>query len=143
MPVFRKDPYSDINFTVEIEGTPAARFSEVILPPAWADVIEYREGGEPNTVRKLPGRIHYGNLILMRGVTGSTDLYDWWKTVVDGQVARRTVAVVLQDEAHNAVMRWIFRRAWPVRYQPSALNAKGNETVIETLEIAHEGMEVD
>jgi len=40
-------------------------------------------------------------------------------------------------------MRWIFRRAWPVRYQPSPLNAKGNETVIETLEIAHEGLEVD
>jgi len=143
MPVYRHDPYSDINFTVEIEGTLVAGFSEVILPPAWADVIEYREGGEPNTVRKLPGQIHYGNLILMRGVTGSTDLYDWWKTVADGQVARRSVAVVLQDEAHNAVMRWIFRRAWPVRYQSSALNARGNETVIETLEIAHEGMEVD
>ena len=143
MPVFRKDPYSDINFTVQLDGTSAAGFSEVSLPPAWADVIEYREGGEPNTVRKLPGRIHYGNLILMRGVTGSTDLYDWWKTVVDGQVARRTIAVVLQDEAHNPVMRWIFHRAWPVRYQSSALNAKGNETVIETLEIAHEGMEVD
>jgi hypothetical protein len=71
------NPRSDINFTVEIEGTPAAGFSEVILPPAWADAIEYREGGEPNTVRKLPGRIHFGNLILMRGVTGSTDLYDW------------------------------------------------------------------
>jgi len=143
MPVHRNDPYSDINFTVEIEGVPVAGFSEVILPPAWADVIEYREGGEPNTVRKLPGRIHFGNLTLMRGVTGSTDLYDWWRTVVDGHVARRSIVVVLQDEAHNAVMRWIFRRAWPVRYQPSALNAKGNETVIETLEIAHEGMEVE
>jgi phage tail-like protein len=40
-------------------------------------------------------------------------------------------------------MRWIFCRAWPVCYQPSALNARGNETVIETLEIVHEGMEVE
>ena len=143
MPIIRNDPYSDINFTVDIDGIPTGGFSQVILPPAWADVIEYREGGEANTVRKLPGRIHFENLILVRGVTGSTALYDWWRTVVDGQVARRNVVVVLQDEAHNPVMRWIFRRAWPVRYQSSALNAKGNETVMETLEIAHEGMEVE
>jgi phage tail-like protein len=143
MPVHRDDPYININFVVQIEAVPVAGFSEVILPPAWADVIEYREGGEPNTVRKLPGRIHFGNLVLVRGVTGSTDLYDWWRAVVEGHVVRRSVTVVLLDEAHDPVMRWIFRRAWPVRYQPSALNARGRETVIETLEIAHEGMEVE
>jgi phage tail-like protein len=143
MPVLRNDPYNNTNFTVDIDGNPSGGFSEVILPPAWADVIEYREGGDANTVRRLPGRIHYGNLILVRGVTGSTTLFDWWSTVVHGQLLRRTVAVTLQDEAHNAVMRWIFRRAWPVRYQSSALNAKGREVVMETIELANEGVEIE
>lgn len=143
MAVVRNDPYSNINFTVDIDGNPSGGFSEVILPPAWADVIEYREGGDALTVRKLPGRIHFGNLILVRGVTGSTSLIDWWTTVANGQMLRRTVVVTLQDEAHNAVMRWIFRRAWPVRYQSSALNAKGREVVMETIELANEGVEIE
>ena len=139
----RTDPYGNFNFIVEVDGNVTAGFSEVVLPAASAEVIEYREGGELNTVRKLPGLIRYGNVMLRRGITGSTELYDWWRTVQDGQTARRDLVVTLLDEGRNAVKRWRFRHAWPIRYEASALDARGSGVVIETLEVVHEGMDVE
>jgi len=138
----RQDPYRNFNFVVEIDGIVAAGFSEVSMPAASADVIEYREGGNPSVVRKLPGRIHFGNLMLRRGITASDELYNWWKTVLDGQTIRRNMAVILMDEARNPVKRWVFREAWPARYQPSGLDARGREVALETVEIVFEGMEL-
>lgn len=139
----RTDPYGNFNFVVEIDGVTLAGFAEVILPAASAEVIEYREGNEPAMVRKLPGLVSYGHLVLRRGITDADELYQWWRTVRDGAVSRRTVTVVLLDEARRPVKRWRFRDAWPVRYQPSALDAQGTSTLIETLEVAHEGMDVE
>ena len=138
----RTDPYRNFNFIVEIDGIAQMGFNEVILPEASADVVEYREGGEPAVVRKLPGRIHFGNIVLRWGITTSHELYDWWKTVQDGHTERKNVSVILLDEGRNPVKRWNFFHAWPVRYQPPALNSLGHDVVIETLEIAHEGMEL-
>jgi phage tail-like protein len=138
----RQDPYRNFNFIVEIGGQAVAGFSEVVLPASTADVIEYREGNDFRT-RKLPGRIHFGNLILSRGITASNELYQWWRTVETGQTERRDLAVVLLDEARSPVKRWRFFNAWPVRYQPSALNGQGTDVVIETIEIAVEGIEVE
>jgi phage tail-like protein len=139
----RADPYGNFNFLVEIDGIASQGFSELILPEASAAVIEYREGEEPNTVRKLPGLIRFDNVILRRAITASNELYAWWRTVQDGQTSRRSMVVTLLDEGHNAVKRWRFRNAWPVRYESSALDAQGSAVVIETLEVAHEGMEVE
>jgi phage tail-like protein len=138
----RTDPYRNFNFVVEIDGLGQAEFSEVLLPEASADVIEYREGGEAGAVRKLPGRVHFGNLVLRWGITTSRELYDWWRTVQDGQAQRRNLSVILLDEGRNPVKRWNFLNAWPARYQASSLAAVGHNVVIEMLEIAHEGMEL-
>ena len=138
----RTDPYRNFNFRVEIDGVTQSMFTEAILPEARADMIEYREGGEPSVVRKLPGRIHFGNLILKWGTTVSHELYDWWRTVQDGHTERKNLAVILLDERRTEVKRWNFRHAWPMRYQPPVLNAQGTDVVIELLEIAHEGMEL-
>lgn len=127
---------------MEIDGIAQMGFNEVILPEASADVVEYREGGELGTARKLTGRIKFGNLVLKHGITASRDFYDWWKTVQDGQTQRKNLSVILLDEGRNPVKRWNFLRAWPMRYQSSALNSLGHDVVIETLEIAHEGMEL-
>ncbi|MDR7550344.1 MAG: phage tail protein [Armatimonadota bacterium] len=142
MPPARVDPYRNFNFLVEIDGIAQTGFREVILPEATADVIEYREGHEPSAVRKLKGRVRLGNLILRWGATGSRDLYDWWRRVQDGAADRRTISVILLDDDRTPVKRWNFRAAWPVRYEISALDAAGHEVLIETLEVAHEGMEL-
>lgn len=138
----RKDPYKNFRFLVEIDGITQAGFREVTIPDTVQDPIEYREGNEPITARKLPGLIKYGNVILKWGITDSLDLYNWRKEVEDGKIedARKNMAVVVLDDKADSVARWEFSQAWPVGYNAPNLNATGNEIAIETLEIAHEGM---
>lgn len=138
----RIDPYRNSRFLLEIDGIVQAGFSEATVPDTSQDPIEYREGNETPTVRKIPGLIKYGNLTLKWGITDSLELYNWRKQVEQGKMkdARRNIAVILMDEEANPKSRWEFVYAWPNKYDSPDLNAKGNDIAIETLEIAHEGM---
>jgi phage tail-like protein len=142
--VQRDNPYLNFNFTVDIGVGDELGFSEVEGLAGEIEVIEYREGADRvNTARKLPGLAKYTNVRLKRGITGQTDLFEWWKTVRDGQVVRRNVTITLLDEQRQPVFRWLLRNAWPVKIEAPTLNAAGNEVAIETLELAHEGLEID
>ena len=144
MPTKRDDPYLDFNFLVELGDGASAGFAEVELGGARVDVIEYREGGDrTNATRKLPGRVHYGNVVLKRGITGDSVLWQWFEQVRDGSPAKRNVTVTLLDEARQPVVRWLLRNAFPVKFDAPTLNAKGNEVAIETLELAIEGLELE
>ena len=144
MAVQRDNPYLNFNFTVDIGAGDELGFSEVEGLSGEIEVIEYREGADRvNTARKLPGLAKFSNVKLKRGITGRTDLFEWWKTVRDGQVQRRNVTITLLDEQRQPVMRWLLRNAWPVKVEGPALHASGNEVAVETLELAHEGLEID
>jgi phage tail-like protein len=144
VPVRRNDPYLNFNFRVQLGGDEVAGFSEVVLPEGRIDVVEYREGSDKTLgARKLPGLVHYSNVVLKRGITGNTDLYDWWHSVRDGSGLRRDVVISLHDEQQNAVQRWLLRDALPVRLAYGTLDGLGNEVAIETLELAYERFEVD
>ena len=136
-----QNPPGNYNFTVDFGGAQSS-FHSVVLPESRAEVIEYREGGDQLTVRKLPGLRKFTNLILKRGVTQSTELYDWWRQTMIGPVLRRDVVITLLDENGQAVKRWIARGAWPARYEAPRLNAEGNDVAMETLELAVEGFEL-
>ncbi len=138
----RKDPYENFNFRVEIDGIVQAGFSKVLIPEASVDVVEYREGNELSHVRKLPGRVRYGNVLLKWGSTSSQELYNWWKSVRDGNVMRKNMSIVLMDQQRTDVKRWNVREAWPVKYEVAPLDARGNDVLIEELEIANEGVEL-
>jgi phage tail-like protein len=80
------------------------------------------------------------------GVTDSSEskqLWDWRKMVIDGDMkqARRNGAIIVLDEQGNEKIRWDFINGWPSKYDPSDLNAKGNDVAIDMLEITHEGIE--
>ena len=139
----RNDPFGRFNFLLEIEGITQAGFSEVSGLTNETEVIEYREGGDKvNTARKLPGLTKYGNLVLKRGVTTDNSLWNWRKTVIDGAVERRSGSIILLDESRKEILRWNFYNGWPCKWEGPALKAKSNEVAIETLEIAHEGLEL-
>ena len=140
-PPQRDDPYKAFNFIVEIDGIARAGFSEVSGLESETTVIEYRVGGEPNAVRKLPGLTKYANIVLRRGVTQDAELSNWRKTVEDGQVDRRNGSIILRDDDGNDVVRWNFFNGWISKWEGPALNASKNEVAIETIEIAHEGLE--
>lgn len=141
--VDRKDPYRNSRFLLEIDGIVQAGFSDVTIPDISTDPIEYREGNEDTTVRKIPGLTKYGNLILKWGITNSMELFEWRKQVIQGKTgeARKNIAVILQDEGGNSAARWEFKEAWPSKYDAPDLSAKGNDIAIETVEIVHEGMD--
>lgn len=144
MAVQRDNPYTNFNFVVDIGLGDDMGFSEVDLPQGEIEVIEYREGSDNvSSARKLPGRARYANVILKRGIAGRTDLFDWWKSVRDGAVSRRSVSITLLDEERKPVQRWVLRNAWPTKLDYSRLEGLGNEVAIETLELAHEGFETE
>jgi phage tail-like protein len=139
-PPQRDDPFKAFAFLVEIDGVARAAFSEVSGLESETAVIEYRTGGE-NVVRKLPGLTKFGNIIIRRGVTQDADLWNWRKSVVEGSIDRRNGSIVLLDDKRNEIVRWNFQSGWICKWEGPTLNAKANEVAIETIEIAHEGLE--
>jgi len=148
-PVIRDDPYPAHNFEVLINGVSddgtAVRgsFSEVSGLEAEIPVIEYRNGSETLTARKVPGLVKYSNLVLKRGVTGHTEFWSWIVESINGSVRRTEGAIILLDETRTEVQRWTFARGWVTKYTGPGLNAANNEIAIDTLEIAHEGLRID
>ena len=139
----RNDPYGQFNFLIEIDGVVKGGFSEASGLTTDTNVIEYREGAEQHgTTRKLPGLIKYNNIVLKRGWTKDKSLWAWRKKVIDGKTQRNSGSIVLLDEARNEALRWNFREGWPSKWEGPALNAKTSEVAVETLEIAHEGLEL-
>jgi phage tail-like protein len=139
-----RQPYRDFNFRVEIDGIGEAQFCEVSIPEAEITVVEYREGADKTSAtRKLPGRVRYGNIVLKRGVTGDLALWEWFRAIAAGDFQPRDVAIILLDAERQPVIRWTAAGAWPTKYDSSDLNAKGNEVVIELLELAVERVEIE
>jgi phage tail-like protein len=137
----RKDPYRAFNFLVELEGITRAGFREASGLDTTAEPIEYREGGEAITARKLPGLVKYSNITLKWGISDDHELWDWHKKALQGKVERKNGSIILLDDAGSEKLRWNFRNAWPTKWSGPSFNATGNEVAIETLELVHEGVE--
>ncbi len=138
----RKDPYRNCNFLVEIDGITQAGFTDCSGLGSTTEPVEYREGGDNSTPRKLPGQTKYTNISLKWGLTDSHELYDWYRKVVTGKTERRNGSIVVLDaDGVTEVVRWNFFNAWPTKMEGPSFSAKGSEIAIETLEIAHEGVE--
>lgn len=138
----RVDPYGNFNFHVEIDGITRAAFHECSGLDSTIDVIEHREGGENTTPRKLPGMTKYSNIVLKRGITDDTQLYDWHREWITGDpnAKRKNGSIVLLDRQGNEKVRWNFERAWPAKWTGPSLTAEGNDVAIEQLDLAHEGL---
>jgi phage tail-like protein len=137
----RKDPYRTYNFRVEIDGITRAGFRECSGLDTSQDPIDYREGTDALTARKLPGLVKYSSISLKWGITDDDELWAWRKQAMDGKVARKNGSIVLMDTAGVEKLRWNFREGWPTKWTGPSFNATGNEVAIETLEIVHEGVE--
>ena len=137
----RNDPYGAYNFLVEIDGITRAGFRECSGLDSSQPAGEYREGTDPLTMRKLPGLVTYSNITLNWGITDDAELWDWRKSVMDGGVQRKNISIVLMNDAGEEKLRWNVKNAWPTTWTGPSLNAQSSDVAIETLEIAHEGLE--
>ena len=149
MPVFREDPYAGHNFEVVITGISddgkavTGSFAEASGLEASMDPIEYRNGSEDITVRKMPGLKKFTNITLKRGITGDLGFWNWIVQGMNGTAIRTEGSILLLNENKQEVMRWNFRRGWPCKFTGPGLNAKNNEIAMETVEICHEGIAID
>jgi phage tail-like protein len=138
----RTDPYRGYNFLLEFDNITRAGFRECSGLDSTQDPIEYREGNEkPLTARKLPGLVKYSNITLKWGITDDAQLWDWRKKAADGNVERQNLSIILLDDTGEEKVRWNIRDGWPTKWTGPSFNATGNEVAVETLEIAHEGVE--
>lgn len=140
MPGERKDPYRNFRFRVEVEGIQQAGFKDVTGFDASLAVVEYREGNEVITPRKLPGLAKYSNITLKWGVLDSMDMYKWIEDCISGKVTRKTITIIALNEEGADVATWQVIEAWPTKYTAPTFNATASEVAIESLELAHEGM---
>jgi phage tail-like protein len=137
----REDPYRGFNFIVVIKGAALAGFNEACLSVE-GDIIEDRKGSDAAlTARKLPGLRKFGNITLRRGYTIDQDLWQWHRNVLDGMDDRRSGAIEVLDEERNRLTEWRFENGSISKYEGPTLNARGTEVAIESIEIAHEGLQ--
>jgi phage tail-like protein len=140
----RLDPFRTFNFRLEIEGITVAAFSEVSGLSSDGDAVDYRTGMDiPLTARKLIGLRKYSPIVLKRGMVKDTTLWDWYGRISVGQNDRKSGTVVLMDEARNDVLRWHFDAAWPNKMEGPSMKASGNDVAIESIELVHEGLELE
>jgi phage tail-like protein len=156
----RFDPYKNFKFRVKWDGVYVAGVSKISALKRTTEVIEHREGGDPSTVRKSPGRSKYEPITLERGVTHDPTFQQWANKVWDfanAQAApdQRTQEVSLKDfrkdiiidvfnEAGQKALSYYVYRCWVSEYQAlPELDANANAVAIQTLKLENEGWDKD
>lgn len=148
-PKKRPEPYAAHNFQIVVSGisddgsTVSGAFTEIGGLEVELKPIEYRNGNEDITVRKVPGLRTQTNITCKRGATGDVEFWNWIEEALDGNVIRTEGAIILNDENQQEVMRWTFSRGWPCKYTGPSFNASNNEIAMETLEICVESLRLD
>lgn len=136
-------PLPKFHFQVQWGGTRIG-FTEISGLDVETEVIEYRDGASPEYSKmKIPGMQKFGNVTMKRGVFASdNDYFNWWNTVSLNTIERRDVTVSLLNEAHEPVVVWKIKNAWPAKIGSTDLKADGNEIAIESIELAHDGLSI-
>lgn len=138
------DPLVGFSFSVDVPGVTNVFFTEVDGLGSETEVIEHKvvtKSGQ-EIIRKVPGRLKWGDITLKRGVTANMDIYDWRKMVEDGKVkeARKDGSVIMYNQEGTEVARWNFIAAWPSKINGPSVKADDNAVSIEELTLVHEGI---
>ena len=136
-------PLPKFHFLVQWGGKRIG-FSEVTGLDIQLEPIEYREGSSPQFSKiKMPGLQKFSNITLKRGtVADDKEFYTWLKTVKMNTIERMDLTISLLNENREPVISWKVINAFPIKVQASDLKADGNEVAIETIELAHEGLDI-
>ncbi len=150
----RFDPYKNFKFRVKWDNRYVAGISKVSALKRSTEVIEHREGGDPSTLRKSPGRTQFAPITLERGVTHDPAFEDWANKVwtlgasLGAEVSlkdfRKDIVIEVYNEAGQLVLAYKVFRCWVSQYQALPdLDANADAVMIELIELANEGWERD
>ena len=150
----RFDPYKNFKFRVKWDGRYVAGISKVSALKRTTEVVKHREGGDPSSSRKSPGRTEFEAITLERGVTHDTDFELWAGKVwsvgagLGAEVSlkdfRKDLIVDLYNEAGQLAISYKVYRAWVSEYQAQAdLDGNANAVLIQHIKLENEGWERD
>jgi len=149
----RFDPYKNFKFRVKWDGRYVAGVSKISALKRSTEVIQHREGGDPSSSRKSPGRTEYEAITLERGVTHDPAFEQWANKVwafgggLGAEVSlkdfRKDIIIELYNEAGQLAVAWKLYRCWVSEYQPPEFDANANAVAIERIKIETEGFERD
>jgi phage tail-like protein len=135
----RPDPYRGFRFRIEVQGTQLGGFQSVNGLERDTKIEPYREGGINDFEHQLIVQTTYPPLVLKRGLV-DPELWAWHQDVIDGAVEKKTVSIVLLDEAGAEAWRWMCLDAFPSKWSGSELDATSNTVATETVELVHHGL---
>lgn len=150
----RFDPYKNFKFRIKWDGKYVAGISKVGPLKRSTEVVEHREGGDPSTSRKSPGRTKYEAITLERGVTHDKEFEQWankvWQygTALGQEVSlkdfRKDIILEVYNEAGQLVIAYHIYRCWVSEFQAMPdLDANANAVAIEQLKLENEGWQRD
>lgn len=150
----RFDPYKNFKFRVRWDGRVVAGISKVGALKRTTEVVKHREGGDPSTSRKSPGRTEFEAITLERGVTHDTDFEKWANKVwnmgsqppseVSLKDFRKDVIIEVLNEAGQLAISYKVFRCWVSEFQAMPdLDANANAVAIQHLKLENEGWERD
>ena len=150
----RFDPYKNFKFRVKWDGRYVAGVSKVSALKRTTEVVEHREGGDPSTGRKSPGRTKYEAITLERGVTHDTEFERWANKVwnfgsgLGSEVSladfRKDIIIEFYNEAGQLAIAYKVFRCWVSEFQALPdLDANANAVAIQHLKLENEGWERD
>src|ERR1700752_3952115 len=150
----RKDPYKNFKFRVKCDGHYVAGVSKVSGLKRTTQVVTHREGGDPSTSRKSPGRTEYDPITLERGVTHDTEFEKWANKVwnfgsgLGSEVSladfRKDIILEFYNEAGQLAIAYKIFRCWASEFQALPdLDANANAVAIQTLKLENEGWDRD
>jgi phage tail-like protein len=135
----RNDPFRVFRFVVEIDSVQHGGFARVKGMARETKFESRREGGVNDFEYKLATGTTYGNLVLERGIVDDY-LFRWHQAVVDGDVERRSLTLVINDETGTReTWRWHVEGAYPVKWTGTDLDANSGAVFVESVELAHHG----
>src|SRR4026207_1851978 len=150
----RFDPYKNFKFRVKWDGNYVAGVSKVGSLKRTTEVVKHRDGGDPSSSRKSPGRSEYEAISLERGVTHDKSLEQWANKVwnfgsgLGAEVSlldfRKDIIIEAYNEAGQLMIAYKVYRCWVSEYQSLPdLDANANAIAIQTIKLENEGWERD
>jgi len=150
----RFDPYKNFKFRVKWDGKYVAGVSKVGLLKRTTEVVKHRDGGDPSTSRKSPGRTEYDAITLERGVTHDKEFEQWSNKVwnfgsglgkeVSLKDFRKDILLEIYNEAGQLALAYKIYRCWVSEFQAQAdLDANANAVLIQHIKLENEGWERD
>jgi phage tail-like protein len=147
---FRVDPYKNFKFRVKWDGRYVAGVSKVGMLKKTTEVVKHRDGGDPSTSHKSPGRTEFDAITLERGVTHDPEFENWAGKVwnfgggLGAEVSlkdfRKDIIIEVYNEAGQKVIAYNVYRCWVSEFQALPdLDANANAIAIQHLKLENEG----